>query len=319
MRDGIKKKRTGLIVLLSLLGFIILILLINEASFLYWEKDSYVESDLSCLMDPDCAPIYKLNGNDKAILFVHGMPSSPATYIYYSDLAAEDGYDIITPLLPGFGTTNVDLHGQTFSGWYKYLSETYEMYRRLYDEFYVVGLSMGGSLTLKLAEDYSDTELAPTAVAITAGAAFLNSIANGVILNPTLYVSRTAGWFVKELSGHDADYYEQYPDGGNRWRGYTGTFVRQLHSFKMNLKKIKRNLDEITVPIFLAHDVNDQTVPFENMGYIAEHVSSTWVETNAIDLGDVPHTHHILYIHDSSRDMMYDKIMSFFDRVGETD
>lgn len=315
MRNQNKKTKPGLVILLSLLGFIVLLLLINEVSFLYWEKDSYDESNLNKLLDERCAPIYLLNDNDKAIMFVHGMPSSPATYIYYSELASDRGYDVIVPLLPGFGTTNTDLYDQTFSGWVKFLSEKYELYRRLYDKFYIVGISMGGSLSLRLAEMYSDTQLEPTAVAVTAAAVFLNNIPQGVILNPALFFVRTIGWFVDEVPGNGASFFAQYPDGGHRWRGYSANFPRQLHSYKMYLKKIKRDLDKITVPLYLAHDINDKTVPYKNMNYIAEHVTSEIVETNSVDLGDIPHSHHILYIYDSTRDLMYEDIMNFFESL----
>ena len=111
------------------------------------------------MFSEEAGPFEIVNDSDKVILFVHGYPSCPATFKYVAPLAAKAGYDVYAPLLPGFGTTNEDFIKSNFSQWFIYLCGFLpENAKGDMTRYMFVGLSLGGSLTLKLAEKYSDND-----------------------------------------------------------------------------------------------------------------------------------------------------------------
>ncbi len=310
-----EKKRSGKVVLFILLGLVVLLALLNGTRLFYFEKSSYPTNDLSQIMDKRALPVEIKQGSRKAVICVHGMPSTPSEFQYLVQRFKEAGYDVYAPLLPGFGTRPENLINTSWRGWYAYLKDYYTGLRPLYDQVYVVGMSMGGALTLRLAEDFSSSSnLSPTAIATVSAPVFLNSLLeNGVVLNPGLWISRTLGWFLPAFSPSPDDT-SSLPDGGDRWLGYHGLFVRQIHSFKMGLKEVKRDLKKISTPIIMIQAKKDKDVPFQNLDYIYRHVSSPIKDKKEMDLGNIAHTHHVLIMYDSTREEVFKDIDGFFNR-----
>lgn len=302
---------------------------INETNFLYSEPQEYprdypvdqeelIEKLTSedRLMHEDASPIVHRNGNDTAILFIHGFTGNPVFFKYYSEKSKNDGYDVITTLLPGLGTSTEDYKKASFSQWYNYAKDVYKYYRKDYKNFFVVGLSMGGALTLKLAEEFSeDSEYPLTGVVTISAPVFLNSvIEHGAFSHWIFWFARTFSLFTDEVKGENKIVHE---DGADRKIAYAGGFFKQLHSFKMGIKPIKRNLDKITCPIFLTQSKGDERVPYQNLHYIANNVSSEELKVKVYDLRQYSHLKHDLCIYDSSRDDLYDEIIDFVESYSE--
>ncbi len=308
-----KKQRRRRIIWLSLLGVIVLLVLLNGTRMFYFETDQYRKNDLSQIMDKRALPLEYRMGNKKAVLCVHGFPASPAGFAWQAEQFKKAGYDVFVPLLPGFGTRPEDLKGQGFKSWYAYLKDYYSALRGQYDQFYIIGMSMGGALTLKLAEEYSsDAGLAPSAIATVSAPVFLNSLLeNGVLLNPALYISRTLSWIMPDPLPYANDV-SGLPDGGDRWMGYFALLLPQIHSFKMGLKSVKKDLPKITVPYLGLQAIGDKDVPFKNLDYIYRHISSREKVKKEFDIANIAHSHHVLIMYDSTRQEVFDNINSFF-------
>lgn len=293
---------------LGVVLFVALTVLLNETPFLYKESDEVLQPAQSGFLE-NANPIMMTNGNSRGILFVHGFPSTPATWIRISGLASEEGYDVFAPLLPGFGTSPEDMLGTGFSQWYSYLSNYYEAQRSQYEEFYVVGVSMGGTLTLKLLEDYSGSDFAPTASVISSAPVFLNRIFRGVVQDWRIGILRYVSWFIDALPPSEP---RPTDDGNDEWVGYEGNFPGELFSLKMGMRDVRKNLGKITVPLKLMHAEADRTVPFENRDFIAKRISSEMVQTvtlpNSVSTNT---TSHIVFTYHSTRDIAYEEMMSF--------
>lgn len=301
-------------VIAGLIVLLILIYIINETNIFYSEPKEYSEPDLSKIMDEKAAPLYLIDKNDRAIMFVHGFTGNPQQLRYFSEKANKDGFDVITPLQPGAGTTTEDFKNSYFSQWYNCIRDNYLKYRRNYKQFYIVGHSMGSAITLKLTEEFNnDEELKPTAVLPLSAPVFHNNfIELNFIYNPLLYFTRMISWIVKEQPER---FVKPMVDGNDRIISYDGTFPAQIHSLKMGLKPIRKNLKKITVPVFLAHTKKDKVVPFENLYYIAKRLSSDIIKIKVYDLGDIAHTHHNIPVYDSTRDDLYREIMFFIEQL----
>ncbi len=293
---------------------IAVILLFNETDFLYYENPEYNETDLSRLMAPEAGSIEIEKNSEKAIIFVHGFPSCPATFRYVAPLAERAGYDVFAPLLPGFGTCNDDFVKSNFNQWFSYLTSFYLDKRKRYKKVYIVGLSMGGALTLKLAEKFSDTNSAPNGISITAAPVFLNSLRYGIIKTWLLYFIRFFSWFIKHIDKKSKTP-KNLDDNHSEWIGYRGIFPRQTYSFKMAIERIRADLNKITIPIIAFHVPEDRTVNYKNFPYIEKKISSRNAVFKTLEYKGWNNTSHCLFIYESIREKLMKDILSFFKEI----
>ncbi len=287
-------------------------LLFNETDFLYRENSIYEETDLSELFDENAGPIEIRNDSDKAIIFVHGFPSCPYTFKYVAKIAEKAGYNVYAPLLPGFGTNQDDFYKSNFSQWFVYLCGFYLEMKRRHEKVYVVGLSMGGALTLKLAEKYSGTHLAPDGISITAAPVLLNSLKHRMVKSWLLYSIRSISWFVKHMEAK-SERWKKMEDGHAEWMGYSGSFPVQAYSIKMAVEHIRKNLNKITVPIIAFQVPEDRTVDYKNLHYIESQISSSKAVFNTIQYDGFYNTSHCLFLYESIREKLMSDIIDFFE------
>ena len=302
-----------MIVITVILSFLLIMALLNATSLFHHEDSRYTLPDSSKLMSEETGAFTVETEANKAILFVHGFPSTPAVYRWPAEQASRAGWDVSAPLLPGFGTDYHDLLDTNFTQWYAYLKDVYLELRKRYSTLVVVGTSMGGALTLKLAEEFSASANAPNAIVTIAAPVFINSFLRyGILKNPLYYIVRTIGWFIKSFNPSNVTTESKNNvDGRGRWRGYSGNYPRQTYSLKLGLKKINRDLEKITVPTLLIQDRGDRTVPFENIYHISKKIHSKTLELKIITIGAIAHEHHSLLIYDSTREVVMNKILDF--------
>ena len=85
-------------------------------------------------------------------LVVHGFTGSPVSMRPWAQALADAGLTVRLPRLPGHGSTWQDMALTTWEDWYAAVDTAFgELTERCADVF-VCGLSMGGSLALRLAE-----------------------------------------------------------------------------------------------------------------------------------------------------------------------
>ncbi len=276
----------------------------------------YIVPSVDDVFDARCLPIILEHEEivKAAVIMIHGFPSTPYSYEEAARITHAKGYDVFVPLLPGFGTDPKDLEGTTYSQWYAYMREYYLEKRNHYPRIYIIGTSMGGSMTLDLAREFSSTEHAPDGIVTIAAPVFLNSLRDGIFMNPMAYVARTAALFVSSFS--TSPYYggESVNDGEEKWLGYKGQFVRAGLSFVYALRRIHRSLPSITVPILTIHDTGDATIHHRNQSVILEHVSSG-MKRGITTTMQATHNKHILLMYDSVRDSLMQNIFDFFDEA----
>lgn len=294
-------------------------LIASNSSLFFREKSRKLPIVDSEPFNPLASPIELKKNQSKAILFVHGFPSSPATYQHTAKEAFKNGYDVYVPKLPGFASDPNIFTKTRFTDWFDYLINYYKTIRPQYDQFYVVGTSMGGAMTLKIAEVTSGTDLVPTAIATLAAPVFLNKPSKGIVKQPLTPLLKPVSLFTKALNPSLKSPIDEDLDGMENWIGYHGVFPKQLHSMIQNLKVISKNLPKITLPVYMIHDRNDKTVPFANMYFIANKIGSADVVTESLKLEGLKSNRHCLLLYTSIRDELFDRIDAFFkSRENET-
>lgn len=296
---------------------VLLLLIFSWSAFLWGYRDKHTEPitpNEDQVFDPRCLPIILEHDPpaNKAIIMIHGYPSTPYAYDYAAHRAFDHGYDVYVPLLPGFGTKPKDLDRTSFTQWYEYLETYYRDKRTEYDHVHVVGTSMGGAMALRLAQEFSDTPDAPDAVATVAAPVFLNDLSLGIIQKWGYYFMRIVSVFTYAISPRIHRGSDKVNDGEELWIGYGGAFVRGGVSLMHALKGIRKNLSSITVPLISLHDVGDKTIAFQNLGVIQSAVRANPFIARPTHM-DSNHNRHILLMYPSVQQELTDEILTFFD------
>jgi carboxylesterase len=308
----------GLWDIVKAMWYIILVLII---AFILWNttligyRDRNVEPltvDESKACCEEAKSIIRVKPENKqAILLIHGFPSTPSVYHYSAERFHEAGLDVYAPLLPGFGTDPKQFAHTTFTQWFSYLCNYYENLRGQYETLYVLGISMGGMMTLKLGETYCQGTLAPDKLVTIAAPVVYNSLKDGIITDWKQYISRTLGLFTPSIGAHVVTGNPKGEDGSEYWYGYGGLFIRPGLSLVHAMKEVRKNLGKITCPLFSIHDVNDQTVPFKNLKIIEREQNSVDFHILETEMDDYNHSRHALLLYRSIQQSLTDTILEF--------
>lgn len=121
---------------------------------------------------PDDAAAFKADGGRVGAVLCHGLTGMPGSLRPWGQALAEQGLTVRIPLLPGHGTRWQDANRVTWQDWYGALEAAVDDVRSRCDSTFVMGLSMGGTLTLRLAEQRSA------------------DLAGIVLVNPSLFTTR---------------------------------------------------------------------------------------------------------------------------------
>jgi|GEM_PF-249275 carboxylesterase len=302
---GMKKAFCGIAVILSIVLFL---WWGNDLPFYHEETQTNLPApDETACFSPKCRSIIKKNGNDRAILMIHGFPGTPQIWSYFAEYFSSKGYDVYCPLLPGFGTDPKDLEKTNFSGWYDYAKRYYEKLRAEYRHVSIIGHSMGGSIALKIAEE---ADVKPDAIVTIAAPVAYNSIKEGIITTPFFSIARPLSWFQDAYGEKTTDGKDRSADGHEDWTGYDGLFVKAGLSITFNLTPIRENLGSITCPLFAIQDRRDRTVPAQNLRLIAEALPEAKILKTHLKPGWL-HTYHCLPMYHSIQGELAQEILEF--------
>ena len=124
--------------------------------------DKRPERDLSAAV---CQPFLlegeKRNGKTHGVLLMHGFTGTAAHMRLVGEKLHEHGFTVMGVNLPGHATTMDDMARCTWQDWLDAAREAFLILKQRCDYVSVAGLSMGGCLSLILAETMQPTAIAP--------------------------------------------------------------------------------------------------------------------------------------------------------------
>lgn len=97
-----------------------------------------------------------LPGGPVGVLLCHGFTGTTQSMRPWAQALSAAGLTVVAPRLPGHGTTVKDLNTTRFSDWYATLERAFDDLRGRCGTVFAMGLSMGGTLVLRLAEERAD-------------------------------------------------------------------------------------------------------------------------------------------------------------------
>jgi carboxylesterase len=95
---------------------------------------------------------YSHDGGPTGVLLCHGFTGCPQSLRPWAEQLAEAGLTVSLPRLPGHGTTWQEMARTRWEDWFAEIDRAFDELHAKTDEVFVMGLSMGGCLALRLAE-----------------------------------------------------------------------------------------------------------------------------------------------------------------------
>lgn len=90
------------------------------------------------------------------VVLCHGFTGTTQSMRPWGEYLAGEGLAVLGPRLPGHGTTMREMNTTRFADWYGELERAFDDLRGRCSTVFVMGLSMGGTLALRLAEKRAD-------------------------------------------------------------------------------------------------------------------------------------------------------------------
>lgn len=275
-------------------------------------------SDESKCFSPECHSIVCDRGRDECVLMIHGYPTAPNMYSYSASRLDEAGFDVFAPLIPTFGADPEEFKNTGYTQWFQFIDDFYLDLRRKYRAVHVLGVSMGGAMTLDLAEKYSGTELAMEDIVVISAPVAYNCIRYAVMTNPLGYLARTLRLFIKTIDLHVVNSRPDSEDGNEDWCGYGGIVMTHGVSLTAAFNRIRKNLSSIEVPMFVMHDRGDRTVSFRNLAIIRKFCNDNIAVCKEVEMdARYHHSHHSLLMYHSVQKEYTDWIIDFLKRGKE--
>lgn len=105
-------------------------------------------------LHPLVAPFSLQGDGDDTVLLLHGWTGSPAHLRPLGAVLNEQGYSVVAPLLAGHGTSPEDMAETGWRDWVRSAAEPAEEIVASGQRLHLVGLSMGGVISLLLAPTF---------------------------------------------------------------------------------------------------------------------------------------------------------------------
>src|SRR5688572_17793273 len=93
-------------------------------------------------------PLSHVGSSTTGVLVLHGFTGNPSSMRQIADAMVDAGHHVELPRLPGHGTVVDDMIETGWTDWSATVEEAYQRLAARAGQVVVVGLSMGGSLTL---------------------------------------------------------------------------------------------------------------------------------------------------------------------------
>ncbi|GAA0358544.1 alpha/beta fold hydrolase [Microbispora corallina] len=193
---------------------------------------------------PGAEPFHH-EGGEIGVLLCHGFTGSPQSLRPWGEHLARAGLTVSLPRLPGHGTTWQEMSRTRWEDWYAELDKALADLRARCSEAFVMGLSLGGCMALRLAEVHGD--------AVQGVVAVNPSVVNDT---PILTLAPALKWVVSSVPGVAGDIKKE----GASELGYTRTPVRAAATLPRLWKLVQSDIGKVTQPVLVFRSRDDHVV-----------------------------------------------------------
>ena len=218
-----------------------------------------------------CQP-FLLEGDRHGVLLLHGFTGTIAHLRLVAEALNRQGFTVMGVNLPGHAATMDDMAKCTWQDWLEAAKDAFLMLQKRCDHVSVAGLSMGGCLSLLLAEQMQPTAIAPISAPMgTRLPLWLATLTRPIL--PTIWWKTRDGQMVPVMNEYDYGY-----------PGFRSSCGRHLSRL---IKLSRRNLHAVTCPVLVVQSHGDETITADSAEVILRGVSSK--RRGVLWLRDAPH------------------------------
>jgi carboxylesterase len=199
------------------------------------------------------------DGSDIGVLLSHGFTGTPQSMRPWAEHLAAQGFTVRLPRLPGHGTTWQEMNRTRFEDWFSAVDAAFTELSGRCAKVFVGGLSMGGTLVTRLAEQRG-TEVA--------GLMLVNPAYRAE--DPRLAALPVIKRLVPSLKAIGNDIRKE----GVTELAYGRTPLKALHSLVQSWDGVVRDLPQVTQPLLLMRSAVDHVVPASSSALLLSRISS---------------------------------------------
>jgi carboxylesterase len=239
---------------------------------------------------------YRNDGGPTGVLLCHGFTGTPQSLRGWAEALAAAGHTVRLPLLPGHGTTWQQMNRTGWPDWYAEVDRALDDLVDRCAHVVVGGLSMGGTLALRLAERR------PADVRAL------------VLVNPSVLTTDRRlkalpllARLTPSLPGIGSDIARP----GRVELAYGRTPTRALLSLMSAWDEVRRDLSQVTQPMLVLRSPNDHVVPPQSAAAVVAEVSSKDVTEVLLE-----RSYHVATL-DHDAELIERESLAFVQRVAE--
>jgi carboxylesterase len=217
--------------------------------------------------------IHRQGTNGAAILLVHGGGDTPQTLGHVADAFSGEGYSVSAPLLPGHGRDLAAFDQHDADEWYATVQREFEALRATHSWVGVVGLSMGGALSARLAAETQAVD------ALVLASPYLSLPSAGALLAQTAPVWGVLFPVIPTASNRSV----LDPSARAVSLGYGALTYRALRALQLTASRGFAALPRVTAPTLVVQSTTDNRIStpatqraFDHLG--APEKKLEWIE-----------------------------------------
>ena len=232
------------------------------------------------------------NDSGTLVILIHGFGASTTETRPLAEFLQNKGYDVYGVLLSGHGTQSSDLDKIRWKDWIKDVEEIFKKEKKNYDNIFIGGISLGGSISL-----YGSIEL------IFSGVFTINAFYRF----PLQY--KLLAWFL-----HFFKYHKPRNERRIKWHqehnlySYSDDSTFAAYQIIKLLRNLHRGIKKINIPVLIIQSQTDKTISPTNAEILYKNLNTKK------EIYRVPQADHILTV-DENRFPVFEKIAIFIKEV----
>jgi carboxylesterase len=225
---------------------------------------------------------FLIPGNQIGCLLIHGFTGAPKEMRWMGEYLGNLGYTVLGVRLAGHATQPEDMARMHWQDWLTSVEDGYYLLKGFVDQVFVMGLSMGGILSLLFAAQHPVSGV----VAMSTPYALPD--------DPRLPFVKTMSWLMPKVKKGPSDWHNLEAEKDHVDYPYFPT--RAIIQLRDLLSVMRSALPKVQVPVLLIHSKQDSGVAPHNAEQILTALGSPdkqllWVENSGHVIPREPDRH----------------------------
>jgi carboxylesterase len=250
---------------------------------------------------PTAEPFFFLGDRSKpACLLIHGFTGTPKEMRWMGEYLNQHGFTCLGVRLAGHATIPEDMIASRWTDWTVSVEDAYSLLCRVTDNIFLLGLSMGGVLSLLMSTRLN----VKGAVAMSTP----YKLPDDPRLRHIEWISKIVAYMPKGEDEPGSGWFDQ-----EAWKehvSYPMNPVRSIGELNKLLVEMRAALPQVNVPVLLVHSRDDKYVTPASM----EHIYADLVNASDKTKLSITGSSHVV-TRDAARHQVFKSALEFIQRV----